>query len=110
MDLLEAFKESIGNLTEKLLQVSMDGPNVNWAFLKEYKLEFSNNSKLLDIGSCGLHRLHCAFKSGIYAADWNIISYIRALYNLFKDVPARRALYIHYSGSDIFPLKFCSIR
>ena len=36
--------------------------------------------------------------------------YMRALYNLFKDIPAHRALYVQYSGSNIFPLKFCSIR
>jgi len=29
----------------------LDGPNVNWAFIKEYKSEFLNN-KLFDIGSC----------------------------------------------------------
>ena len=28
-DLLEAFKDGIENLTEKLLQISMDGLNVN---------------------------------------------------------------------------------
>ncbi|KMQ92372.1 hypothetical protein RF55_7647 [Lasius niger] len=111
MDLLQAFKESIGNLQEnKLLQVSMDGPNVNWAFIREYKSKLSSNVKLLDIGSCGLHSLHCAFKNGIYATHWDIISYMRAIYNLFKDVPARRALYTQYSESDVFPLKFCSIR
>lgn len=111
MDLLQAFKEGIGNLQEnKLLQVSMDGPNVNWAFIREYKSKLSSNVKLLDIGSCGLHSLHCAFKNGIYATHWDIISYMRAIYNLFKDVPARRALYTQYSESDVFPLKFCSIR
>lgn len=112
MDLLEAFKKGIENLQEKkLLQISMDGPNVNWTFIKEYKSELSNNNvKLLDIGSCGLHSLHCAFKTAIYATQWDIISYMRAIYNIFKDVPARRALYTQYSESDVFPLKFCSIR
>lgn len=88
----------------------MDGPNVNLAFIKEFNLEFSSDVKLLDIGSCGLHRLHCAFKAGMCAVPWDIVSYLRVIYNLFKDVPVRRALYTQYSESNIFPLKFCSIR
>lgn len=37
-------------------------------------------------------------------------SYVRAVYNLFKNAPARRALYNQHSGSDVFPQKFCAIR
>lgn len=33
-----------------------------------------------------------------------------AIYNVFKDVPARRADYIHYSGGTVFPKKFCAVR
>ncbi|GBL84560.1 hypothetical protein AVEN_99516-1 [Araneus ventricosus] len=39
-----------------------------------------------------------------------MVEYLRALYNLFKDVPAHRGTYTEFSGSKIFPKKFCSIR
>lgn len=87
----------------------MDGPNV-LAFIKEFNFQFSYDGKLLDIGSCGLHRLHCAFIAAMCAVPWDIVSYLRAIYNIFKDVSTRRALYTQYSESNIFPLKFCSIR
>lgn len=113
-DLLEAFKGNVPvQMLQKMIQVSMDGPNVNFKFLRnlrEYLSEDPNNNKLLDLGSCGLHTLHCAFKAGIRATEWQIIEFLRAIYNLFKNVPARKAEYINASGSKEFPLKFCAIR
>lgn len=32
------------------------------------------------------------------------------MYNLFKDVPTRRGVDIRLTNSDLFPLKFCSVR
>lgn len=107
--MLKIAKKEMLNL-EKMMQVSMDGPNVNWAFLRELKQEFKGDVKLFDLGSCGLHIMHGAFKDGIQATQWPIVAFLRALYNLSKDVPARRALYVQYSGSDLFPLKFCGHR
>lgn len=48
-DLFEAYKDGIGNLTDKLLQIFMDELNVNWAFIKEYKSEFSNKLLILEV-------------------------------------------------------------
>lgn len=112
LDLLEAFKKGIDRLPlEKILQVSMDGPNVNWAFLRELNLDMKeHSSKLLELGSCGLHIVHGAFKDGARATNWGIENYLRGIYNLFKDVPARRALFTQYSASTTFPLKFCGHR
>ncbi len=36
--------------------------------------------------------------------------FLRGLYYLFKDSPARRAEYSAVSGSYVFPKKFCQIR
>jgi hypothetical protein len=36
--------------------------------------------------------------------------YLRALYGLFKDSPARRADYIAITGCSVFALKFCQVR
>lgn len=44
------------------------------------------------------------------ASKWEIIEFLRAIYNLFKNVPARRSDYIKCSGSYKFPLKFCPVR
>lgn len=94
---------------DKMLQISMDGPNVNWAFLRELGAKHEH-IKLLDLGSCGLHILHGAFKDGVKTTEWDVDVFLRDIYNLFKDVPARRALYTQYSKSELFPLKFCSHR
>lgn len=98
-----------------MIQISMDGPNVNHKFFKDLKAELEEDSQgdspvLLNMGSCGLHALHGAFKTAIKASNWSLISFFRCLYNLFKDVPARRALFTQYSTSNVFPLKFCSVR
>ena len=60
-DLFEHFNSSLGSLDiSKLLQVAMDGPNVNWLFYKElvnYQAE-NDTSKLVPTGSCGFHAVH----------------------------------------------------
>lgn len=114
-DMLDALVLGLQPLDLKhIMQVSMDGPNVNIKLLRllKEKLKISdlNDPIIFDIGTCGLHTLHNAFKAGIKAPKWEIIDFLRAIYNLFKNVPARRADLIHYSGSSEFPLKFCAVR
>lgn len=41
---------------------------------------------------------------------WNIVLFLRAVYNLFKDSPARRALFTGVTTSSVFPKKFCAVR
>ncbi|XP_063221796.1 uncharacterized protein LOC134530674 [Bacillus rossius redtenbacheri] len=92
----------------------MNGPNVNLKFHKDLIDDFTSDDpdspEPLSIGTCGLHRLHCAFKAAMQSTQWDIVGFLRSLYNLFKNVPARRADYIHYSGSTNFSLKFCAVR
>ena len=48
---------------QDLLQVSMDGPSVDWKFFDDFSTCMKNEgSGLVNIGSCGLHILHGAFK------------------------------------------------
>ena len=59
---------------KKLLQVSMDGPNVNWAFFSELCNYQTKNdmSRLLSTGSCGLFHtgsINGAFKTGQQSTD-----------------------------------------
>lgn len=38
------------------------------------------------------------------------MTFLRALYNLLKNCPARRAIYTATTQSNLFPLKFCAVR
>ena len=89
-----------------MLQLSMDGPAVNWALFNKLQetLIKEHNTRLLDISSCGLHSLRNR------STGWDIGSTLGALYRLFKDTPARREDYTSVTGSSDFPLRFCSHR
>ena len=66
-DLFDLFISALDSLDLKKLQhMSVDDPNVNWAFFSElpnYRTE-NDMSKLLSTGSCGLLAIHGAFKTG----------------------------------------------
>jgi len=113
-DLLAKFKEGIAGLPRsKVMQISMDGPSVNWSFLDKYEDDLTQEDteeKLLHIGSCGLHVINGAFQTGHQQSGWKINGVLRAMYRLFKDVPARRALFTELTGCKTFPKKFCQIR
>lgn len=99
---------------QKLIQVAMDGPNVNLKLLKDlikYLSELeSDHPQVLDFGSCGLHTLHNAFKVGVNATGWKLIEFLRAIYNYFKNKPATKADYSYYTNSKTLPIKFCPTR
>ncbi|XP_040917268.1 uncharacterized protein LOC121197645 [Toxotes jaculatrix] len=111
-DLLKEVKECAGNLDlSKLLSFSMDGPNVNLKFFDLFQAEYADlygGSRLISVGSCGLHTLHNAFKSGFSA--WNLDKLLRAFHTIFNNVPARREDYIKTTKSTRFPLAFCGHR
>ena len=52
---------------EKMVEVSMDGPNVNKAFLSILKEERQTNesSTLIDSGTCGLHTVNGSLQTGV---------------------------------------------
>ena len=62
--------------------------------------------KIIDIGSCSLHVLHGAFKSGVEAADWFLNEILKAVQKIFDDSPARRDTYIKIFDVDEFPLRY----
>ena len=91
-DMMEHFDKGVSNvkgLLHNLLQLSMDGPNVNWKFHRMFceNLEKDCKSNIIDIGSCGLHIVHGAFKNGACILDTDQI--LSSLHWLFKDSPAR---------------------
>ena len=112
-DMLEKFHSCKEDLScRNLIQLSMDGPKVNWKFYEmvEQELKRDYSCTLLNTGSCGIHIVHGAFKDGCDAAGWTVQKTLSSLYWLFKDSPARREDYIKVTGSSVFPLKFCQHR
>lgn len=113
-DMEEKIVESLSSCLSlsKVIQVSMDGPSVNWSFFRKFQkhLESRFQVKCLDIGSCGLHTVHNALKAGIKASNWGIDSFLSSLSYLFHNSPARREDYAEVTGKDIFPLNFVPCR
>lgn len=112
-DILEHFLESTQDVgLQNLLQVSMDGPSVNWAFYEklQQKVKAECNCQILNIGSCGLHIVHGAFKHGCNATKWDIAAVLRSTHSLFNETPARLEDYTKVTGSDLFGKNFCNTR
>ena len=61
---------------------------------------------LIEMRSCGFHVIHGAIQYGHKSSGWAVNAYLRALYGLFKDSPARRADYISFTGSVVFAQNF----
>ena len=112
--LLAGFKQGMrGILLSETMQVSVDGPNVNWKFIEllEDDENFTKNGKqLLELESCGLHAVHGAFQTGHKAAEWNVNEVLRSFCHLFKDSPIKRTNYVDITGSSVFPKTFCQTR
>ena len=114
-DIMDHFDSSVfesGLNMENLVQVGMDGPNVNWCFFDKLKQKMNDDydQGLINIGSCGLHTTHNAFKAGIKDFGWNVDDFLSSLYYLLKDVPARKDDYLQASSNAQMPLKFCQHR
>lgn len=114
-DLLQAIKINLDALDlQCMLQISMDGRKVNKKLLNDLTTFLSeiepNNPKMFDLGTCGLHVVHNAFKTGMQITEWNIVGFLRAIYNIFKEAPARKADYIYYTQPTKFSKKFCERR
>ena len=125
-DQLSSFKNIFKNVdyATHLIQVSMDRPNVNCAFLdllqENIKTANPEAPTLLQLGSCGLHVIHEAYKTGQESTDWKFAKILSAFYSIFKKSPARRSDYLQinelhesHEGKDtnyMFPLKYCGHR
>ncbi|KAG1682213.1 hypothetical protein GQR58_011218 [Nymphon striatum] len=114
-DLMDHFTKSVlesGLPVKNMIQVSMDGPNVNWKFYGNLKKKLNDEygTSLINIGSCGLHIVHNSFKRGMDATGWKVASFLSSLYYLFKDAPARKEDYVNVTSATLMPLKFVKHR
>ena len=110
-NLIDHFIKSVlesGLQAKNIIQVSMDGPSVNWKFYGELKKKVNADygTTLVNIRSCGLHVVHNSFKRGMDATGWQVSWFLSSLYYLFKDALARREDFVTISGSTLMPLKF----
>ena len=112
-DKLKKLTSSLSGLyLPNIIQISMDGPNVNWKLFETLQsdLKTQSNVSLLNVGSCGLHQVHEAFKNGSKASGWDVDKLLSSFYWIFKDTPARREDFVNETNSTEFPLKFCNHR
>ena len=113
-DLKRAFEECTEKLDLKnLIQVSMDGPNINWKMLDLIVEDRNSNEtypNLLDVGSCSLHVVHGAFRTGMKQTGCRINLLLKSLYSHLHETPARKEDYTKMTGSEVFPLQFCGHR
>ena len=100
--------ESISGLWElKFLQLSMDGPSVNWVVLDKLDdlLVENGHTKTVHIGSCAQHTVHGSFQTGISNTGWDIGRILKAMYYILHDSPARREIYAREGETTINPLR-----
>ncbi|XP_070386740.1 uncharacterized protein [Dermacentor albipictus] len=97
---------------EKILQISMDGPNVNLKLLNNFQehLHQAYQVQCLDIGTCGLHTMHNAYRAGVTASKWGLDCLLSSLSALFHGSPARREDFSAVTGQETFPLNFVAHR
>ena len=98
--------------TKKMFQVSIDGPIVNYKFLEKLQKDCLKNEQheLISTGSCVLHTIHRAFKTGTESTSWNIRKTLHGLYQILHDSPAGRDDFETITASDIYPFNFCATR
>ena len=99
--LLENFSDVINNVDggNCMIQVSMDGPSTSWKFfnlLQNDRVEKEQHN-LIDIGSCSLHIIHGAFKTGAESCCSNMKVILKGAFTILDHTPARREDYITHS-------------
>ena len=88
MDIFKVFQNGIKSLDlTRIIQVSMDGANVNYNFLQKVKDQRKELSSpgLTDFESCNLHTIHGAFKVGVESTAWNLKKVMKACFQLLKE-------------------------
>ena len=96
----------------KMVQLLMDGPNVNLKLLRKLKEQRNKfgSPGLIDFGRCNPHIVHGAFKSGAEASGLNLRNLLKSCFQLLKDTRTRREDLISVTESTKFPLQFCATR
>ena len=113
IDLLLHFNKLTSKLDKsKVYHISMDGPRVNHKFLRSLKIDWTKEliHKLIDIGTCNLHIVSGAFKTGAEKTEWKVHKTMKGSWQIFHDTPVRREDYINITSSTEFPMFFSATR
>ena len=95
-----------------MLQVPMDGPAINSKFfdaLINYRSK-CELPQLINIGSCSLHTVHGALKTAVESTSLNIKQTLKGIWQILHESPARREVFVSVTGTNKYPLFFCSTR
>lgn len=76
----------------KILMLSMDGPNVNLSVAKILNLELTKSgfADLVDIGTCSLHKVHNCFHKALDGLPLDVDEFAADLFGFFKASAARK--------------------
>ena len=86
--------------------LSMDGTNTNWSVLEKcLPITSKWSCHFFDVGCCSLHT--GAFQTGGVATNWLLDKVLHDIWKIFKDLPARRDIYITVTCFEDFHLSFC---
>lgn len=111
-DLLENLKVAAQPIDfNKIIHLSMDGPNVNLKMKQDLidekaVLNEGKGPKMLETGTCSLHVVSNAFKVSVKELKWGTQKFLISSFYFFHNFPSRKALFIFYTKTDKFPLKF----
>ena len=111
-DLHDGFTKATADLDiSKMVQLSMDGPNVNWKFA-ECLFRDRNEIGLPDLINfvSSLHIVNGAFETGATATAWNLKKILKAMWQILHDSPARRDDFVSETDAVVYPLPFCGTR
>ena len=68
-----------------------------------------NMKQLFEVGTCGLHIVHNAFKHGAKASGWCFGKILKAMYKIFDQASSRKGDYEKLTRGT-YSLQFCSHR
>ena len=88
VDSYEQFTNAVNEFNpNRILQISMDGSNVNLKFLHQVQdhREVNEQPLFFHIGSCGLHTIHGAFKAGVKSTYWMLKEVLSSACHILHD-------------------------
>ena len=114
-NVLKHFNDSLSELDlSKMLQLSVDGPALNWKFfyaLINYLSECALLLELINIfGSCSLHTVFGPLKTAVQSISWKIKKKLKSIWQIHHKSPGRREDFESVTGTNKYPLFFCSTR
>ena len=111
--ILEKFLQTSNELKLlNILQLLMDGPNINWAFLQ--RLVQNQNEKhlvtMLFLSSSRLLVINGVQQASHKTTQWRVQIQLKSFYGLFMVSLAQRFDYINFNECQQLPKKICSVR